>query len=464
MNPMVEEMQKRINHIGNLTTYIEDLLDKIPGNLLSKAQQKKLMEVLLNDAELKNLLEGLKNPRPPRFVLVGRTGVGKSSLINAMSGRYLAEVSDVEIGTKEARRFTYESDGQVYFEVIDTRGIGESESFDTKAEEDLLGVIREFNPDALLFLQKATDRAHIDKDIEVTKRILKKAGAELPLVGILTHVDEMNPSREKDPTHYSSGKIEVIREKKAQLVRIFNDNDMTFADIIPVSSYIEWSAATEDLSDEQRNQLTIEFDGRYGIEELLDFLESSIDVRAAIHLGMTIRLNKVAEKIANRFVKVFSAASATVALSPIIATDIAILLALQSVLLMIIAYLSGRELEFKTARELLVSLGGIGATGFTLRMIAQQGSKFANLILPGAGSAISASIASGGTYAIGKAAVSYYLKGVPESELKNVVKEARDESTWEITTLSTLRQVKALWFHQLTTRTIGEVNILELVA
>ena len=181
------------------------------------------------------------------------------------------------------------------------------------------------------------------------------------------------------------------------------------------------------MSDELRSQLTIAFDGRYGIEELLDFLESSIDVRAAIHLGMTIRLNKVAEKIANRFVKVFSAAAATVALSPIIATDIAILLALQSVLLMIIAYLSGRELEFKTARELLVSLGGIGATGFTLRMIAQQGSKFANLILPGAGFAISASIASGGTYAIGKAAVSYYLKGVPESELKNVIKEARDE-------------------------------------
>jgi len=99
---------------------------------------------------------------------------------------------------------------------------------------------------------------------------------------------------------------------------------------------------------------------------------------------------------------------------------------------MIIAYLSGRDLEFKTARELLVSIGGIGATGFTLRMIAQQGSKFANLVLPGAGSAISASIASGGTYAIGKAAVAYYLKGVPEDELKQIVKKARDEFDGEL--------------------------------
>ena len=208
VNPMFEEMQKRMNHIGNLNTFIEDLLEKIPGNLIPKAQQKKLTEVLMNDNELKNLLEGLKNPRPPRFILVGRTGVGKSSLINAMSGNYLAEVSDIEIGTKEAHRFTYESGGQVYFEIIDTRGIGESEAFDTKAEEDLLNVIRDFNPDALLFLQKATERAHIDKDIEVTKRILKKTGTDLPLIGIITHSDELNPSREKNPAR-------IIRKKKS---------------------------------------------------------------------------------------------------------------------------------------------------------------------------------------------------------------------------------------------------------
>jgi len=420
---MFEEMQKRMNHLGNLNNFVEDLFEKIPGNLISNKQQKKLMDVVMNDEELKKLLEGLKNPRPPRFVLVGRTGVGKSSLINALSGHYLAEVSDVEIGTKEARRFTYESDGQVYFEVIDTRGIGESETFKIKAEEDLLEVIRDFNPDALLFLQKATERAHIDKDIEITKRIMKKADVELPLVGVITHIDELHPSREKDPAHYPAGKKELIHEKKAQLMRIFDEYDLKYSSIIPVSSYIEWS----ETADNPASRQTMDFDGRYGIEELLDFLESSIDVRAAIHLGMTIRLNKVAEKIANRFIKVFSAVAATVALSPIIATDIAVLLALQTILLMIVAYLSGRDLEFKTARELLISLGGIGATGFTLRMIAQQGSKFVNLVLPGAGSAISASIASGGTYAIGKAAVAYYLKDIPESELKNVVKEAREE-------------------------------------
>ncbi|CAM3187420.1 GTPase [Filibacter tadaridae] len=429
MNPQFEELQKRMNHIGNLNNYLEDLLAKIPGNLLSGKQQAKLMDVLLDDSDLTSLLEGLKDPRPPRFVLVGRTGVGKSSLINAMSGRYLAEVSDVEIGTEEARRFTYESDGQVYFEVIDTRDIGESEAFtkDADAEAELAAVVKAFRPDAILFLQKATERAHSDIDVESAKKMMLSAGYGLPMVGIITHVDELNPSRIKDPADYPPGKLALMEDKKGQLRRIFKEQKVPVDAIIPVSSYIEWSQDPDDLSEVERGELTIGFDGRYGIEELLDFLEQSIDIRAAIHLGMTIRIHKISERIALRFIKVFSTLAATVALSPIIATDIAVLLSLQTVLLMIIAYLSGRDLAFKTARELLVSLGGIGATGFTLRMIAQQGSKFANLILPGAGSAISASIASGGTYAIGKAAVAYYLKGVPEEELNKVVKNARDE-------------------------------------
>ena len=415
-----EEMRERLQHIGNLSTYIEELFDKLPGNLVSEKQRKKMTQIMMNDDELQNLLDGLKNPRPPRFVLVGRTGVGKSSLINALSGRYLAEVSDVEIGTKEAKRYAYEADGHVYFEVIDTRGIGESESFDTKAEDALKDVIHSFQPDAVLFLQKASERAHIDKDVQVTKRIMDKAASGLPLIAIITQIDELAPSRIKEPNQYPSEKEHLITEKMNQLKRIFAQHHLEATAFLPVSSYIEWN----ELEDGTRS---IGFDGRVGIEELIDFLEDSLDVRAAIHLGLSIRLHSISERIAMRFIKIFTTLAGTVALSPLIATDIAVLLALQSILVMIIAYLSGRELDFKTAREVLVSLGGIGATGFTLRMIAQQGSKFANLVLPGAGSAISASIASGGTYAIGKAALAYFLRDADESDLKSIVKQAREE-------------------------------------
>lgn len=55
-------------------------------------------------------------------------------------------------------------------------------------------------------------------------------------------------------------------------------------------------------------------------------------------------------------------------------------------------------------------------------MIAQQTSKLANGLFPGAGSAISATIAFGGTYSIGKAATSYYIE---EVDLKFVKKSSK---------------------------------------
>ena len=116
-----------------------------------------------------------------------------------------------------------------------------------------------------------------------------------------------------------------------------------------------------------------------------------------------------------------------VALTPIPIADVYILLILQSLLVSLIASLSGRDLSLETARDFILSLGGVVGAGYTFRVIAHQGSKFLNLFWPGVGSAVSATIASTGTAAIGRAAISYYIDG---NDL-NVVKakfEASKES------------------------------------
>ena len=89
-------------------------------------------------------------------------------------------------------------------------------------------------------------------------------------------------------------------------------------------------------------------------------------------------------------------------------------------MVMLIAALSGRELSFDAAKEFIASLGGVVGAGMLFKLIAQQTSKLANGLFPGAGSAISATIAFGGTYSIGKAATSYYIE---EVDLKFVKKK-----------------------------------------
>ena len=82
----------------------------------------------------------------------------------------------------------------------------------------------------------------------------------------------------------------------------------------------------------------------------------------------------------NHLNKIFTGLSATVAATPIPTSDIYVLLILQSLLVALIASLSGRELSLEAAKEFIFSVGGIGAIGYGLRLVAQQGSKFINAI------------------------------------------------------------------------------------
>lgn len=114
--------------------------------------------------------------------------------------------------------------------------------------------------------------------------------------------------------------------------------------------------------------MEIAFDGRYRIEELLDILEEAIlDFEAQMGLRMASRLRDVVHRIAKHLNNVFSGISATIALTPIPTSDIYVLLIIQSVLVALIASLSGRELSLDAAKEFIFSVGGVGVVGYGFR-------------------------------------------------------------------------------------------------
>src|SRR5699024_10781896 len=71
---------------------------------------KKMIDSMLKSEEINSSVEDIQRRRPPRMVLIGRSGVGKSSLINAMFGSHLAVTSSVEVGTVEHEMFQYTQD------------------------------------------------------------------------------------------------------------------------------------------------------------------------------------------------------------------------------------------------------------------------------------------------------------------------------------------------------------------
>ena len=429
------ELEKRLERILNLNDEVRNILDLLPINLPEEVVEK-ITDALLNNKELEELRDSIRNPRPPRLVLLGRTGVGKSSLINALFGKYLAEVSDVETGTKHSKKYSYVSQGETILEVIDTRGTGESEkSQDKSAEKALKEAVKNFSPDAVLFLVKAKERGHIDKDIEQLKEINEILYNKVPIIALNTQADELEPSRFKNPEKYPAKKISNIEKSEKKLKRYLNKKGINPLEVLSVSSYLEWGIKEEgefkyvdpnDLEEHQWGHMKIYCDGRYNIDELSDLLQNNIELKAGMKLMLLTKVNKrshkIIEKVTDKIIKSFSGVAGTIGLSPIPTSDLFILTPLQVALIMIIAYLSGRDLSYDTAKETLVAIGGNGAAA----MIFQQGAKLLNIAFPGLGSGVSASIASAGTYGIGKASKSYFLGEVSKEKLQEIAKREKD--------------------------------------
>ena len=388
-------------------------------------------------------MDGVDSHRPPRIFLLGRTGVGKSSLINALCGAYVAPVSDTRSCTETAQTYQCKDGERTLMEILDTRGIAESDNLNAEisAEDMLINQVKEFSPDVAIFMLNCTHRDDVDSDVNFLKKLSESYAQaynmRLPIVAVVNKCDEMAPSRLKNPNEYTESKTKKIAEQVQHYKEIIVKNNLKIDDIIAVSSLIDWMTADgteidadsiESLPVSDIENLQIAFDGRYHIEELFNILEKAIlDFSARMGLRMALKLQEVVRRIANQLNKSFSAMSATVALSPIPISDIYILLLLQGILVCLIASLSGRDISLDTATEFVLSMGGIAGAGYGFRLLAQQASKILNVFWAGSGSAVSASIAALGTSAIGKAAIAYYIDDKTIEEAKSTFEASRKE-------------------------------------
>lgn len=92
-----------------------------------------------------------------------------------------------------------------------------------------------------------------------------------------------------------------------------------------------------------------------------------------------------------------------------------------------------KDVSFETAKEFVVSMFGVGSLGALFRLGAQQIVKFANLIIPGAGSVASGAVAMAGTITMGKAAKAYFINGQSKDIVRKMALKTKEfkNKKWE---------------------------------
>ncbi len=439
MKDDTELIENRLNNIKNLYLKTNEIVDNLPEIIPHKVKEE-LKSIILNDKELKELMDGIENNRPPRIFLIGRTGVGKSSLINALCGAYVADVSDTMSCTSKTESYRCKKGEKTVMEILDTRGIAESLSIDEKqsAEKVLIDDMKKFSPDVAILILNSTHRDDVDKDVIMLKQLsddyenINKT--KLPIIVAINKCDEVSPTRFKNPEEYPEQKINNIEEIRKYYKEIIIKNGLKVNEIICISSLIDWKtkddievvhADIKNMSENERYNLEIAFDGRYNMDILIDELEKSIeDSNARMGLRLAARIDAVVVNVANKLNKIFSGISAAVAATTLIPIqDMPILIALQMTLVTLIASLSGRKISMDTAKEFIGSVFGIAGGGFTLRTIARELVK----VFPGIGTAVSSGIAYSGTYAMGKAAIAYYIEKKSIEDVRKIYKLNKKE-------------------------------------
>lgn len=130
-------------------------------------------------------------------------------------------------------------------------------------------------------------------------------------------------------------------------------------------------------------------------------------------------------EIARSLLKSFTAVCGVIGMQPIPLADLPVLTTLQSLMVGLIAYVSGRRLG---PRALAEFSGAVGIS-FGLGMLFREGARAVIKVVPGFGNAISGMVAGAGTYAIGRAAIAYFIERVPAQDTKKLFQTIRPRKT-----------------------------------
>lgn len=170
----------------------------------------------------------------PKIGVFGVTGVGKSSLCNALFGSDVAKISNVAACTREPQSIFIGDENGRGLQLIDVPGVGETIERDVEYFELYKNLIKEL--DLVIWVIKADDRAYAVAE-KAYKEIIKPHEERCPTLFVINQVDKIEPVRDWNEEERKPGErqMESIKQKIIEIGTAF--------DVSP--NYIQTASANE---------------------------------------------------------------------------------------------------------------------------------------------------------------------------------------------------------------------------
>lgn len=305
------------------------------------------------------------------LAIFGKTGVGKSTLINAIFGDDLAETGIGEPVTRDSHLYMHHSG---HFGVLDTRGLEIGQDNEVILD-DLKSYVRQMRRLELKdqvhvawYCVRASDRRFEDTEAEFI-RALDALG--LPVLLVLTQV----PKRKDD---YHPDAVRLAQEITAL--------DLPITGGVPFMTYAR--------SDEFAG-----FDA-HGLQDVLDatFQVAPQGVQQALVAAQQIDFSRKRAE-AKRSIEIASTAAAAAGATPIPFSDAALLVPIQLTMMASVSHIYDINLDRAVTASLAATAAATTAGRTAVSNLVKLVPGFGSLV----GGAISASIASAFTWSMGQA-------------------------------------------------------------
>ncbi|MBN3897253.1 MAG: 50S ribosome-binding GTPase [Nostoc sp. NOS(2021)] len=176
----------------------------------------------------------------PKIGILGKTGVGKSSLCNALFGKDVAPIDHVESRTREHQEYPV-GVGSGNIKLVDFPGVGENQERDMEYKTLYSEQLPEL--DVVLWVLKADDRA-FSTDEEFYHNVVKPHLVQgKPFIIVLNQVEKVEPMGEWDSNNSIPG-CEQQKNIDAKIKDVAKKFGLDTKNVIPVSCGKKYNVVT----------------------------------------------------------------------------------------------------------------------------------------------------------------------------------------------------------------------------